>query len=452
MIRSWLRVVACLPLLLLGACDRPEPPPLTDAEGRTLLLHGVNVSEYAKRADGYTSWHTYQDYARLRDWGLHSVRLLIFWTALEPQPGVYDDEYLERVAERVRWARELGLLVVIDMHQDIYSEKYTGDGAPEWACLDEGQPFEPVDPWWLRNLQPAVRTAWNNFWETPSLQQHYAEAYARVAERFAGDPTVLGYDLMNEPFGYYTPADFEAGYLEPFYRRLGERLASADPDKTIYYEPLAPLNPGLPSRIGPLEPLRAAYFPHYYHLTVHEGQPYDGNPGPLRWAVDLRHREAAEWQRPLLFGEIGVIAGVDGATEYMRDLIDLLDERRLGWFYWSYDRGGPRGFNLLDAEGGEYPVLEALIRTYPLRTAGRLLRFGTDAHSGVYEMLYEQQPGVTAPTEIAVPARLWPGGFTVHSSDPPGSWSWTYDAERQVLKVQADPGSSRHTLRLEPAR
>lgn len=442
------RLLICC-LLALAACDKPVPP-LTDAQGRTVLLHGVNVSGHAKLAEGHTSWHTREDYARLRDWGLHSIRLLVFWTAVEPEKGVYDLEYLDRVEERVGWARELGLTVIVDMHQDIYAEKYTGDGAPDWACLDEGEKFEPVEPWWMRNLQPAVRTAWNNFWETAWLQDHYADAFALVAERFAGDPTVLGYDLMNEPFGYYGPAEFEKEHLAAFYQKIGARLTAIDPDKILFYEPLSPLNPGLPSSIGGMEPLNAAYFPHYYHMKVHEGQPYDGDSGPMRSAIDLRRQEASKWQRPLLFGEIGVIAGVDGAQEYMGDLIGLLDARALGWFYWAYDRGSDRGFNLLDPQGQEYPIVNVLVRTYPLRTAGKLERFGTDPASGVFELVYTEKPGVSGPTEIAVPRRLWPGGFTVHSSDPAGQWSFSVDPERQVLSVQADPASKAHTVRLVP--
>jgi endoglycosylceramidase len=436
--------------LLLAACDKPAPP-LTDAQGRTLLLHGVNLSESAKRADGRTSWHTFEDYARLRDWGLHAVRLLVFWDALEPEPGVIDEAYIDRVEERVGWARQLGLIVILDLHQDIYSTKYTGDGAPDWACLDEGQPFEPVDPWWMRNLQPAVRTAWNNFWETDSLQEHYREAFARLAERFVGDTTVIGYDLMNEPFGYYNPADFEKNQLAPFYAKLGQRLHAVDPDKLLFYEPLSPLNAGLPSQIGDMAGLPAVYYPHFYQLEVHEGKPYSGDQNEMRWAVGLRQREAGKWQRPLLFGEIGVIAGVQGAEAYIRDLTNLLDERRFGWFYWNYDRGSDSGFNLLDPDGHEFPVLDVLVRVYPLRTAGELVRFRTDPATGVFELLFKQTAEASGPSEIVVPHRRFPNGFTVESSDPAGTWSSTYDPERQILTLEADPGSVSHTVRLVPS-
>ena len=52
----------------------------------------------------------------------------------------------------------------------------------------------------------AVQTALDNFWNnTPGpdgigIQEHYARAWKYVAERYANETTVIGYDLMNEPF------------------------------------------------------------------------------------------------------------------------------------------------------------------------------------------------------------------------------------------------------------
>src|SRR5208283_3644550 len=53
---------------------------------------------------------------------------------------------------------------------------------------------------------PAVQAAMDNFYANRQgpggvgLQDRYARAWRRVAEHFAGNPTVIGYDLMNEPF------------------------------------------------------------------------------------------------------------------------------------------------------------------------------------------------------------------------------------------------------------
>src|SRR5262249_11189972 len=154
------------------------------------------------------------------------VRYLIQWKNVEPRPGEYDDRYLDAVAERIGWYREQGMHVILDMHQDIYGPaacQAAGNGAPAWATYTDGLPCEPQDPWVLTYPQPAVIRASANFWNhtgrPPELAWRYAAMWRHVAERFAGDPAVLGYDLMNEPFGGTRHSVlFEGPTLTPFYQ------------------------------------------------------------------------------------------------------------------------------------------------------------------------------------------------------------------------------------------
>src|SRR5690625_7014008 len=92
------------------------------------------------------------------------------------------------------------------MHQDLFSVKY-GDGAPEWATLDEDLPHVTGDVWSDAYLMsPAVQTAFDNFWNnTPAedgvgIQDRFAQLWKHIAERYADNRTVIGYDILNEPF------------------------------------------------------------------------------------------------------------------------------------------------------------------------------------------------------------------------------------------------------------
>ncbi|HSN81459.1 MAG TPA: hypothetical protein VLS88_02680, partial [Polyangiales bacterium] len=73
---------------------------------------------------------------------------LIFWDAIEPEPGVYDQDYLTRWEDRLDWYAEAGVWVVLDMHQDVYSQVFCCDGAPEWAVRTDGIPYEQQEVWW----------------------------------------------------------------------------------------------------------------------------------------------------------------------------------------------------------------------------------------------------------------------------------------------------------------
>ena len=179
---------------------------LLDASGRVLILHGVNVANASKHPP-YLPWQTRKDFEQIARWGFNSVRLLTVWAAIEPRPGQYDDAYIAKLAERVAWCRELGLWVVLDMHQDLYSEQYGADGAPPWACLDDGLRAGPRQrAWFLNYLQPPVLRAFDNFWANKpgpggvGLQDRFAAAWRHLARRFRDEKAVIGYDLLNEPF------------------------------------------------------------------------------------------------------------------------------------------------------------------------------------------------------------------------------------------------------------
>lgn len=98
-----------------------------DGPGK-LLLHGINVSNKSPQ-EGYVGKLNSDDYAAIRSWGMNCIRFTIFWDGLEPQPGHLDAAYLERIAQQVAWAKTQGLYVLLDMHQDLYSVKFS-DGAP----------------------------------------------------------------------------------------------------------------------------------------------------------------------------------------------------------------------------------------------------------------------------------------------------------------------------------
>ena len=107
-------------------------------DGREVLFNGTNVV-CKKKELGYTWPDLEPVFRRFKEQGFNLLRYGIFWDGVEPEPGVYDDEYLGRVKENIRLAEKYGLYVFLDMHQDLFSVKWI-DGAPLWATLDDGLP------------------------------------------------------------------------------------------------------------------------------------------------------------------------------------------------------------------------------------------------------------------------------------------------------------------------
>ncbi len=197
------------------------------------------------------------DFAQMRALGFDVVRLVLNWSQLEPTPGRYSTTYLARVEQVVGWARQQGIYVILDMHQDQYSRYILpgipsdlpagctssggGDGAPAWAVLSDGKPACAL--FGESDLNPAEAAAFYNFWhnhpvdapqgESPGtgLEDHYIGALVALARTFEHNSTVLGYEVMNEPQpGSLASTPLENLYqataedLFPFYQRVIEAL------------------------------------------------------------------------------------------------------------------------------------------------------------------------------------------------------------------------------------
>ncbi len=237
-----------------------DGPWLKDEQGRTLLLHGVNLGGSSKvpyRPDGATHIRdgffdhrgvsfvgrpfplaeADEHLARLRAWGLTFLRLLVTWEAIEHAgPGLYDEEYLDYIQQVVRKAGDHGISLFVDPHQDCWSRFSGGDGAPGWTLeavgfdmthfaetgaaivhATHGDPF-PRMIWPSNGSKLAAATMFTLFFAgndlAPAtkidgepaqeyLQRHYLAAMRQLALRLRGLPNVVGYDTMNEPLSGY---------------------------------------------------------------------------------------------------------------------------------------------------------------------------------------------------------------------------------------------------------
>ncbi|GGW35544.1 hypothetical protein GCM10007383_20680 [Arenibacter certesii] len=204
-----------------------------DESGREVILNGINIVSKNKN-EGYIFQSGPELYENLSKWGVNCIRFIIIWDRLEPEPGVYNEEYLKEIDQRIALAEKNNLFVVLDMHQDLFSVKYA-DGAPEWATLDEGKPHTTGAIWSdAYMMSEAVQTAFDNFWlnkpasDGIGLQDHYAALWKHIATRYADNATVIGYDIMNEPFPGSSAIESTRTLLKAFgelyYSHTGEIL------------------------------------------------------------------------------------------------------------------------------------------------------------------------------------------------------------------------------------
>jgi endoglycosylceramidase len=423
-----------------GSSSPPAAPParwhvsggfLRDRSGRAVVLRGANVAG-AHKLPPYFGFHQPADYRRMRDaWGMSSVRFLISWAAVEPRRGEYDARYLDAVAERIGWARDAGLLVVLDMHQDVYGEGFAsggGNGAPRWTCDESNYAsFKPTEPWFFNNLSKEVTACYDHFWSTPDLQEHYIDAWKRVAARLASYDNVVGFDVMNEPYwGSKSLVDFEADVLQPFYEKVVPAVRSVAPSWVAFLEPSSSRNLGGSTRLSRFPFSDVVYAPHSYDRDAESGLGFDATrraavlSNLAALAAEAKALDAALW-----IGEYGGRASHPGIKEYMAAQYDGTGAAAAGAMYWAYDRSD--GYALLAPDGAEKKeLLDAIVRPYPERVAGDPASFAFDAGAGVFTFTYRPDRRIAEKTILVVPDRVYPAGYQVDcggcaSTKGPGS-------------------------------
>ncbi len=442
---------------------------LTDTKGRAVILHGLNMSNNAKYALDGMPWIKASDVvAENRTLGTNAVRFVIFWDLVEPQPGVYDDNYLANVQIRAGWYGSQGMHVILDMHQDLYGPGAVSsgptdvDGAPLWATYTDGLPIKPQRPWGLMYVQPGELRVWDNFWNTtrkhPELRKSYANAWQHVAAYFANNTSVIGYDLMNEPFGGSLQGVlFEPTVLLATYQEVINKIRQVDNDHWILVEPSSfPVTQGLPTTLPkPKDPRRGepriAYSPHLYPPTLtldNTKASYTGLNIPVvnlmlkTWAAS-NVAISILWKSPIVIGELGAVDyTAKGNLDFVDKLTELTDNIGASWLWWSNDKGntspyqGDDVFNALAAHLS-YPYAQAIAG------APEVLRY--DRAKKQLTVKFANKAGVTGTTDLFLSPYVFTNGYTLTTTDAAGNWSANYNANNHVLAITADPTKNDHT-------
>ena len=442
--RRLLSVLLALALLpaLGAAASRPGPVRLhrdghwlVDASGRVVLLHGVNAvwkkAPYAPpaTAEGFTS--------RDADWiaaqGFNTVRLGVIFAGVMPTRGRVDPAYLEKVARVVDLLAKRRVWVLLDFHQDMYNERFAGEGFPAWAVNDNGIPT-PTDLGFPGNyFQPSTSRAFDNFYaDVDGLADLYAQAWKAVATRFRGTSYVLGYDLMNEPWpgtAFATCANpvgcpvFDGSTLQGVYERSLAAIRTVDRTGLVWIEPNVLFNDGAQTQLGSrggLDDAALGLSWHQYCTAAGLTHSSGGKAGP-----------DCDVQGELVFSNADAAVGTRwaslltefGASDDLPDIARITtsaDKHLVGWQYWHYkewgdpttesETSGGQGLFTKDADLSTLKKAKADILIRPFARAVAGVPSAMSFTGGVFSFSWLTKRG---DTEVVLPARHFPRGYRV---------------------------------------
>lgn len=417
-------------------------PWLTDSDGRVVILHGLDhvnkLPPYELSADGFGD----DDAAFLAANGFNSVQLGLVWAAVEPEPGVFDYDYLASVAQTVQTLSNHGVSSLIYLHQDLYGTPFGGEGAPEWAVQTGGLPNLDVGFPWSYFVNPAQNHAWDAFWtnsQAPDglgLENHYSQMLQVVANYFKDDPGVAAFGVVAEPHAgsqWLSSAlgnpFFDTQMLTPFYNQAVSAIRSVDPYTPVFIQPSVLTNLGFPTNLGEVNDSKVIYsFDHFC-------------PSVDFFGVDLFCDVFANMAMANAAAYAGVhnvpahIGGF-GASDNLgahSDLLQAAGKSQYGWATWVYSgqnditttassreaeslvydtKLAPVGANV---DAGKLAVLS---EPYPQAVAGTPDSWSFD--HGIFQLSYstDRADGLGSfaagtQTQISVPQVQYPDGYHV---------------------------------------
>jgi len=340
------------------------------ASGEQLVMRGINLAGIAKSTEDHLFELSDEVISGLIADGIDSVRLLVFWNAVQPDgPDEFDQAYVSAVAQRVEALSEAGINVVLDMHQDLWGFPFNGHGAPDWACDDDiKEGYEPLSNWWLNYGTPQVTGCFDAFWSDLDLQSSYAEAWEALALASCTSERLVGFDLMNEPYAGTgtTDRDFDRKVLAPFFMRLMDRVEETCPSRLYFLEHSSAYLVGIadPWELDDVYQDRAVYGGHFYPLYIHEGtgSGYGGDIDELEKDLLLTVAPYQERGVPIWVGEYGGLTGHVGFEDYVEDLHSLFLSHGVSSALWDYYLNDV-GMAFLDAEGERKQVFDSVFST-----------------------------------------------------------------------------------------
>lgn len=425
---------------------------ILDRNGRVVISHGLNsTNKFAP----YLPILRPEDADTMASEGFTNVRLGIQWSAVEPQPGQYDDAYVDAIRQTVRMLADRGIYTLVVSMVGNYSVDFAGHGAPPWAVFIDNVPNKSSNDYANALSNPALWRAYENFWKDRAapdgigIQEHYARAMAHVALRLKDEPGVLGLDLMNEPqWGDITPVCMAFGFfgctagdapITAFNNRLEKAIHAVDPKRLVFFEPAYLADTGYAS-VATLKAPRTVYSFHPYCPTmilrqlslpyVPPSQTLGGCQALESYMMNMHVNKALRDGNAVMMNEFG-------ATEDTADIshmVNTADKLMLPWTHWAWwaqDPSGtgddgkrpwegviidptlpPTGSNMVQGK------LDVLVRPHPLAVSGTPTAWRFDRSTRTFSLSYNTARPKDAAnpallTEVFMPARQYPKGYKV---------------------------------------
>jgi len=257
----------------------------------------------------YDAWHanhcTKSDIDSLAAWGFNSVRLPmhynLFTLPIEQEPvagaNTWIDQGFTLTDSLIKWCAARHMYVILDLHA-----APGGQGRDLAIC--DGDASKP------------------SLWESDANRQKTIALWTKLATRYANEPWVGGYDLLNEPNWSFTTGGNQNGCTE----------TNNTPLRQIYVDLTAAIRAVDTKHIIIIEGNcwgnnYSGFMPVWDNnmvVSFHKYWSYN-DLGSIQGMLDIR----SQYNIPLWMGESG-----ENSNTWFTDAIRLVEQNNIGWCWW----------------------------------------------------------------------------------------------------------------------
>lgn len=137
---------------------------------KEVVLRGIGLGNLVwANVELPVNHHDETEYKKIKTMGMNTVRFYINYITLESdsEPFVYKQAGWDWLDENVKWAKNNGIYLILNIHVPQGGFQSMGGGGALWTV--------------------------------PQNQDRFAAMWAAIAARYSDEPQIAGYDILNEP-------------------------------------------------------------------------------------------------------------------------------------------------------------------------------------------------------------------------------------------------------------
>ena len=255
------------------------------------------------------------DFKKIAGFGFNCIRLPFNGRLIEQLPYQYDADGIKYLDQAVAWAKKYKIWLILDLHAARGAQNHD---------------------WHSDSLGKAL------LWEKKEFRARTFKLWEFLADRYKEEPTIAGYDLLNEPVLDDTQL------LNAFYKELIQAIRRVDRRHILFVEgnrwaqDIECLDnfsdDNLAFSVHTYVPLEFTFnfIPHLHYPLKTKTNSWGKKD--LRKLLSGYSALAQKKQRPVLVGEFGVNdrEGLYGEDQWVKDIVSCFKEFGFHWTYWTY--------------------------------------------------------------------------------------------------------------------